>query len=239
MPNRAQRAANKVLRKANKERCQGQSSCSETRGEGQEIGGANASCPIAPKWFDGDRGRRTEAASSSEDGQEVYGQDHGHRGAEGVVKSVKTRRMKVEALDVGPVVHPVGTVWSCAGCDGFECLAISIFAFGGVSDMEVVQWMCSHHVGGNMLCKKCGGQQELFRTKERLGRKYNQCTLLRDSPYTEWFSHVWLGPVSAMGLVWSIVEGHPYKSGMPLRPQPLPTLWLLSLLIGCRMSEIQ
>ena len=67
-----------------------------------------------------------------------YGQNQGHRGAEGVEKSLKTRRMEAEALDVGPVVHPVGTVWSCAGCDGFECLAnISIFAFGGVSDRKL------------------------------------------------------------------------------------------------------
>ena len=47
-----------------------------------------------------------------------YGQDQGHCGVEGR-KILKTRRMKAEALDVGLV----GTVWSSAGCDGFECLA--------------------------------------------------------------------------------------------------------------------
>ena len=51
----------------------------------------------------------------------------------------------------------------------------------------------------------------MFRTKERLGRECNKCALWRDSLYTGWFSHVRLCLVSAMGLVWSIVEGHPYK----------------------------
>ena len=74
-----------------------------------------------------------------------YGQDQGHRGVEGR-KILKTRRMKAEALDVGLVVHLVGTVWSSAGCDGFECLAnikgvsaqIWIGASGFVSVGEVL-----------------------------------------------------------------------------------------------------
>ena len=53
--------------------------------------------------------------------------------------------MKVEALDVGLVVHLVGTVWSCVGCDGLPTSAYSFLV-----------WMCSHHVGGDILCKKCG-----------------------------------------------------------------------------------
>ena len=63
--------------------------------------------------------------------------------------------------------------------------------------------------------QKCGGKEDLHpHGGTKIGRKCAHCGLFRVSAFVGWFSHVKLGAVSALGLLWTIVEGIPYKFAM-------------------------
>ena len=140
-----------------------------------------------------------------------WGQAQGHHGQVGGIASGKKRR-ELKAAQSVEVVHKVGGVWNCDGCDTFDCIRdISIFAFGNVTNVDVLLWMHNHHVCGDVKCKKCDGVVEVTCSSGEFRKVCGECGSRGRGFYSGWFSRTKLVPVTAMGLLWSIVSGVPFK----------------------------
>ena len=107
-----------------------------------------------------------------------------------------------------------GLVGSAKGVTTSICLVdVDVFAFGSVTNWDFLSWFWAHKVFDDDRCRACiEGSAVLADLGSGVaGVRCTTCLHERKGALRAWFSRSSLSPVQAMGVVWSVVSGIPFK----------------------------
>ena len=166
--------------------------------------------------------RSEEVISAQEAGRRwMVGREEAARGGavRGGRASTDARRRLQEKREserarMFPVVHEVGHGWQCLGCEDLKCLDdMTTFRFGSVSNWDVASWMWRHNVFQDRRCRACEDGEVFLHDMgdSALGVRCATCLYTKRGAMRGWFSNSKVGPVKALALVWSIVDGIPLR----------------------------